>query len=454
MNKICSTLLLAAAGLPAASLPAAGRKLFRARLTGSQAVIPILFALSAFVPGASAQTQVPITSFTKNNNIYTSLNQQFPNTGVGVPGSAVGVPNATFLFNPATYTSTDAVAGSDLANNGVNFLLASDASGHDFEQMSGSITIPVNLSGVLSFHTLMGCYFGGSVTVTFTGADGSTEVFTNVSLPDFNGGGSLNLSSAVNGSTTDNEFDQTVFQVTDVGGGGTGTGNGNSSDGYYNTYILVEQSFVLDATLAGETLTSVTITPTAGTPLLLGATAEVVAGPGSVQLSAATATVTEAVGSATLSVNRTGGSGAVSVNYATADDTALAGTDYQATSGTLSWADGDTTAKTISVPIINRNLTAGSTFFLVNLSAPAGGATLGTPAQAAVTILDTLSTANLQSVTVLSPPAGAALPPNLPVVIQADAEALSGTLANVEFYAIDSAGNSTDLGRTTSGVGR
>ena len=149
-----------------------------------------------------------------------------------------------------------------------------------------------------------------------------------------------------------------------------------------------------------------------------------------------------------------GRTGAVSVSYATADDTAVAGTDYQAASGTLSWGDGDATPKTITVPVLNRNLASGSTVFLVNLSAPAGGATLGAPTQEAVTVLDVPSAANLQSVTLLSPPAGVTLTQNQPVSLRADAEALSGTLAKVEFFAVDSAGNSTDLGGTASPRGQ
>ena len=175
----------------------------------------------------------------------------------------------------------------------------------------------------------------------------------------------------------------------------------------------------------------------------------------SVQFTAASANVTETAGSVTLSVSRLGGStGAISVDYTTADDTAFAGTDYQATSGTLTWADGDTTAKTITVPILNRGLSSGSTLFLVNLSNPTGGVTLASPTQAGVTILDTASTADLQSVTLLSPPNGVTLTVNQPVTLQADAEALAGTLANVEFFAVDSAGNSTDLGGTASARGQ
>ena len=176
---------------------------------------------------------------------------------------------------------------------------------------------------------------------------------------------------------------------------------------------------------------------------------------GSVQLDTAADNVAEGAGSITVAVSRTGGSaGAISVNYATVDDTALAGTDYQATSGTLSWADGDTADKTITVPILNRVLASGSTLFLVNLSAPAGGALLGAPVQEGVTILDTASTANIQSVTLLSPPAGITISQNKSVAVQADVEALSGTLANVEIFVLDSASNSVDLGGFTTERGR
>ena len=42
----------------------------------------------------------------------------------------------------------------------------------------------------------------------------------------------------------------------------------------------------------------------------------------------------------------------VTLSYATADGTATAGTDYQATSGTLSFSPGQTTLY-VSVPVLN-----------------------------------------------------------------------------------------------------
>ena len=99
---------------------------------------------------------------------------------------------------------------------------------------------------------------------------------------------------------------------------------------------------------------------------------------GTLQFSAATYSVNENGGSVTITVTRTGGSnGAVGVSYATSNGTATAGSDYTATSGTLSWANGDTANKTFSVPIIDDSVYEGNETVNLTLSSPTGGATLG-----------------------------------------------------------------------------
>lgn len=60
---------------------------------------------------------------------------------------------------------------------------------------------------------------------------------------------------------------------------------------------------------------------------------------------------------------------AVDVNYATADGTALAGSDYTPTSGTLMFAAGET-SKTISVSVVGERLTEADETFNLNLSNP------------------------------------------------------------------------------------
>ena len=61
----------------------------------------------------------------------------------------------------------------------------------------------------------------------------------------------------------------------------------------------------------------------------------------------------------------------VTVAYATADGTAIAGTDYTATSGTLTFAPG-TTTRTFNVPIIGDTLYEAYETFTVVLSSPSG----------------------------------------------------------------------------------
>ena len=106
---------------------------------------------------------------------------------------------------------------------------------------------------------------------------------------------------------------------------------------------------------------------------------------GSAELAYADYGVLSTSGSLTVSVSRIGGStGPLSVDYATADGTDLAGRDYTAASGTLTWADGDTTDKTFTVPILNSgNPEQGNGIFYVNL----GGAGAGVQSQEIVEIV-------------------------------------------------------------------
>jgi hypothetical protein len=107
---------------------------------------------------------------------------------------------------------------------------------------------------------------------------------------------------------------------------------------------------------------------------------------GVISLSASTYAVAQNAGGLTVTVNRTGGSsGAASVGYATANSSAVAGKDYTAESGQLTWASGDMTAKSFTVPISNATPFTGSKVFAVAIAA-ATGATLGTPASSIVTI--------------------------------------------------------------------
>jgi hypothetical protein len=134
---------------------------------------------------------------------------------------------------------------------------------------------------------------------------------------------------------------------------------------------------------------------------IVSITGDATAAVGSLQLSASSYAVAQSAGSLTVTVHRTGGSsGAVSVAYATANDTAIAGTDYTATSGTLQWADGDAASKPFSVPVSNATTFSGSKTFTATLSGATGGATLSSPRSASVSITGSGGTTLLQQPTV------------------------------------------------------
>jgi Calx-beta domain len=93
-------------------------------------------------------------------------------------------------------------------------------------------------------------------------------------------------------------------------------------------------------------------------------------------------------GSISISVTRTGGNtGAVSIQYATSDGTAVAGQDYVAASGTLSFESGEN-SKSFAVTILDDAVPEDFEFVNLTLSNPQGGAALGGKSVATISIGD------------------------------------------------------------------
>jgi len=142
------------------------------------------------------------------------------------------------------------------------------------------------------------------------------------------------------------------------------------------------------ASLGSPSSTSITITDDDAPP----------PGAGTLQFSVSAYSVAENDGAATVTVTRNGGSGgAVSVPYSSGNGTAVAGSDYSAVSGVLNWASGDAASKSFSVPVFADAAVEGDETVQLALGAPSGGATLGSPASATLTIRDSTSS---------DPPAG------------------------------------------------
>jgi len=110
--------------------------------------------------------------------------------------------------------------------------------------------------------------------------------------------------------------------------------------------------------------------------------------PGRVQFSAGSYSVDEKDRSAVITVVRTSSSsGEILVDYGTMDGSASAGADYEGISGTLIFHDGEV-SKTFSVSILDDSIAEAEKTVKLSLSNPKGGAVLGTPSTAILTIDD------------------------------------------------------------------
>jgi hypothetical protein len=227
---------------------------------------------------------------------------------------------------------------------------------------------------------------GGAGTLQFSASNASAaEGTATVALTVTRTGGSagsvaVNYASADGTAIANNDYTPVSAQLNWV--------NGDGAPKNFSVPILDDA-----VTDPGESFTVTLSNPTNGATLGAPATATIAItdndSPGTLQLSAATYAVAEGTATRAITVTRTSGNqGAVTVNYATSDGTAVAPGDYASAVGTLSWDSGDSSAQTFNVPITDDQAVESGESFSVAISGASGGATIGTPANATVTIAD------------------------------------------------------------------
>ncbi len=313
-------------------------------------------------------TAIAGSDYTANSGTLNFADGQTSQTiTVAITDDAADEADETFtvaLSNPTggatlgTSTSTVTILDNDAAPQpGV---LSIDPTSVSVNENAGTVTLTVRRASGTS----------GAVSAAFTTANGTatagSDYVANSGTVNFADG---ETSKTVTVSITDDAVDENDETFTVTLSGPTG-----------------------GATLGAATSTVTILDNDGVTPV-----------PGVLSISPPTLSVNENGGNATFTVNRTGGSdGAVAVNFATANGTATAGSDYTATNGTLNFADGQT-SMTINVPIINDTLDENNETFSVTLSSPTGGASLGTTTVSTATIIDDDEPAPTPGVLSISP---------------------------------------------------
>lgn len=140
---------------------------------------------------------------------------------------------------------------------------------------------------------------------------------------------------------------------------------------------------VIDTLSNAVSFIAVGLQPVAFGQFILG----IIPGAGQLQFSAIDFRVDEGLTAIITVVRRDGNEGAVSVQFATSNGSAVASGDYTATSGTLNFAAG-VTSQSFSIAIGADGVTEGNETLTLTLSNAGGGATLGSQPAVTLTISD------------------------------------------------------------------
>ncbi|HKU76355.1 MAG TPA: SBBP repeat-containing protein [Pyrinomonadaceae bacterium] len=256
-------------------------------------------------------------------------------------------------------------------------------------------------------NTGLGIDLGANGVTANDGTDPDTGANNLQNFPILTGVLSSSNSTTIQGSLK--SLSNTTFQIDFYTNAATDpSGNGEGAQFFSTTSVTTNNNgdATINATFpvdlpAGRVLTATATDPNGNTSEFSAANSN--SAVGSVQFSVSSIGAIEDVGTLPVTVLRTGGSsGSLSVDYATANGTAIAGQDYTSTSGTLTFNDGET-SKTISIPITDDGTTESDETFTVTLRNDANLEVLGAPSTLTITVQDksTVPTLNIDNVQTL-----------------------------------------------------
>jgi len=364
--------------------------------------------LQAFTSKVSRQNTIRYNSIFSNGTLGIDLGDDgiTPNdVGDGDAGLFNDLQNfpviTTAQFGAGTVTIAGTLSSMPSSTYGVQFFqsTACDASGAgEGQTYLGEVTITTAASGIGTFNVTFPGVAGGVATATATDSLGNTSEFsacaaiTTPATPSITiSDAQLTEGNAGTASMTFNVFLSAASASTVTASFATANGSATSGTDFNPATGTV-------TFLPGQTMQTITVgilgdvTPEADETLLVNLTAPVNAtiadnqGVGTIKNDDALPSIT--IGDVTLAEGNSGVTSfdftvtlspasafPVTVNYATADNTAISGSDYQPTSGSLTFTAGQTT-KTVSVLVNGEVTTEPNETFFVNLFNP-GNASIG-----------------------------------------------------------------------------
>lgn len=305
----------------------------------------------------------------------------------------------------------DGVAGTQINGNtfryngtGVNLILspATTITGNTFRDNFNGVRIQSGAGNLISKNSF---YDNNKGIVLENGSNlgQSAPVVTSVKSSN----GSTRIEGTISGNPSSTFklefFNSPLCDTNHLGEGKTYVGSANvatggSGSGSFNVSFPIS--------LSQGTFVTATATDSGNNTSELSSCNDV-QGPGVFSISAGA--VVEGTAAAVKVLRNGGSSGSASVDYGTSNQTAIAGNDYTAKSGTLSFADGET-QKTISIETINDAVYERTEQLLVTLSNATAGATIaGGVAAVLITDDDNPPTMSIDPISLSRPPAGTAI---------------------------------------------
>jgi len=327
--------------------------------------------------GGQALVTIERTGGTSGTNVDGSVSVSFDTSdGSAVAGTNYTAVHTTVNFPPGEVLETAVVPVRDdgVVTNGltVNLAISNPTGGAGMGLQPTAVLTILNDDAAVSFST-------ANYSVTKNVATGFAPIDV-IRLGTTNGASSVDFVTTTNGTATPGvDFNPINITIT-FNPGETDKQvqvpivNNGLPEG--NQTVIFALTNGVNTLLYSPSNTTLTIIDTVNAP-------------GQLRFSTTNCTAYESDGNVYLTVVRTNGTfGTVTADYNTVAGTALPGVNYNSTSGTLTFNDGDV-SKMFAVPLVNNGIAHAPVSLSVVLSNPSGGAVLIAPTNVTLTLLYT-----------------------------------------------------------------